>query len=327
MASTAGGQVKAPTATVGSDLDEGEVFESPLHNAPRKIAAAMSTGDIPETREAAGDMLSRLSLGEQSSPVGAGMDLTMQNFWSSKSPASPAKSSGRLALQHQRHAHADPNPAAEASRALAALQSSALHAMNDQEAEGEKMDNGNQDLQQGRSSRQQYKHQYGHQSMESVSSSMGVDHGAAAAALAAAQRQMTRDDDELVNDDEEDEEEEEEEEEESSDMSPSDEDGSWISWFCSLRGNEFFCEVDEDYIQVSVIFMARNLTRHVSHTCQKFLCFTLLLSNILSHSPSSLFQDDFNLTGLNSLVPYYDYALDMVLDVEMPMEDSLTEVR
>ena len=36
-------------------------------------------------------------------------------------------------------------------------------------------------------------------------------------------------------------------------------------------------------------------------------------------------QDDFNLTGLNTLVPYYDYALDMVLDVEMPMEDSLTE--
>jgi casein kinase II subunit beta len=36
-------------------------------------------------------------------------------------------------------------------------------------------------------------------------------------------------------------------------------------------------------------------------------------------------KDDFNLTGLNVLVPYYDYALDMVLDVEMPMEDSLTE--
>jgi casein kinase II subunit beta len=36
-------------------------------------------------------------------------------------------------------------------------------------------------------------------------------------------------------------------------------------------------------------------------------------------------QDDFNLTGLNAIVPYYDYALDMVLDVEMPMEDSLTE--
>jgi casein kinase II subunit beta len=37
------------------------------------------------------------------------------------------------------------------------------------------------------------------------------------------------------------------------------------------------------------------------------------------------FKDDFNLTGLSTMVPYYDYALDMVLDVEMPMEDSLTE--
>ena len=67
-------------------------------------------------------------------------------------------------------------------------------------------------------------------------------------------------------------------------MPSSSSDSTWIQWFCTLKGNEFFCEVDEDSI-----------------------------------------QDDFNLTGLNSLVPYYDYALDMILDVEMPIEDQLTE--
>ena len=50
---------------------------------------------------------------------------------------------------------------------------------------------------------------------------------------------------------------------------------TWISWFCSLPGHEYFCEVAEDFI-----------------------------------------EDDFNLTGLNVMVPFWKEAMEMVLDME-----------
>jgi len=55
----------------------------------------------------------------------------------------------------------------------------------------------------------------------------------------------------------------------------------WVSYFLTLKGNEFFCEVEEDYI-----------------------------------------QDNFNLTGLSSQIPYYDFALDLICDIENDEEFS-----
>ncbi|ORY37795.1 hypothetical protein BCR33DRAFT_721288 [Rhizoclosmatium globosum] len=93
-------------------------------------------------------------------------------------------------------------------------------------------------------------------------------------------------------DDDDDEEEEDEfvEDSESSDSSSGESSAvSWIYWYCSLPGHEFFIEVPEDFI-----------------------------------------KDDFNLTGLNTLVLLYNEALDMILDLELdpqptPAQLSLIE--
>ncbi|KFM26370.1 Casein kinase II subunit beta [Auxenochlorella protothecoides] len=61
---------------------------------------------------------------------------------------------------------------------------------------------------------------------------------------------------------------------------------TWIHWFCGLKGNEFFCEVEEDYV-----------------------------------------QDDFNLSGLGGMVPYYDYALDFILEAESVHTEIMTEAQ
>ncbi|KAG4302485.1 hypothetical protein PCANB_001300 [Pneumocystis canis] len=56
---------------------------------------------------------------------------------------------------------------------------------------------------------------------------------------------------------------------------------TWISWWCSHIGHDYFAEVSEEFI-----------------------------------------EDNFNLTGLSTLIPFYKEALDMILDVDSENTDE-----
>ena len=45
--------------------------------------------------------------------------------------------------------------------------------------------------------------------------------------------------------------------------SESSEEETWVQWFCSQRGHEFFCEISEDYIRDK--FNLTGLSEHVPH--------------------------------------------------------------
>ncbi len=91
----------------------------------------------------------------------------------------------------------------------------------------------------------------------------------------------------------------------------SSEEVSWISWFCGLRGNEFFCEVRTMAVRARFV---------------RLFFFPLAFSILFRQVDEDYIQDKFNLTGLNEQVPHYRQALDMILDLEPGNSNPFHEI-
>uniref|UniRef100_UPI00358E19CB casein kinase II subunit beta-like n=1 Tax=Myxine glutinosa TaxID=7769 RepID=UPI00358E19CB len=82
-------------------------------------------------------------------------------------------------------------------------------------------------------------------------------------------------------------------------MSSSEEE-SWVSCFCGLPGNEFFCQVEEDYIHER--FNLMGLNGQVPHYHQA-------LNTILDHESDDEMEDDANQCDLIDQVAERLYGL------------------
>jgi Casein kinase II regulatory subunit len=108
----------------------------------------------------------------------------------------------------------------------------------------------------------------------------------------------------------------------------SDSEARWVSWFCGLKGNEFFCEVRRTTLrQRHIHALWRRTSRHsrigdaaaflLSPSCSDVVGVLFCLwSWINAHAAVSdrqvdedFIQDDFNLCSLATQVTYYNYAL------------------
>jgi hypothetical protein len=98
---------------------------------------------------------------------------------------------------------------------------------------------------------------------------------------------------------------------------------TWISWFCSQRGNEFFCEVDATFVGASGRAVGRRAAAHAPAPA--------LRDSILARFPTNSFfpllfcaphplllpsaEDAFNLYGLRTAVSNFKECIEIILDV------------